>query len=120
MTPSASATSAPGALAVKSAVVSCKPAPIVNSGVPKRNAQSVFIYLVRQGATRQAAAGVFGNLNRETCGSFSPSVSSVGAMPSVGLVGWTNSRRVAMQSQARREGVAWTDLQFRRDIWCLS
>jgi len=73
---------------------------IVNALTGSDNRQKIWNYLTSRGLTSEQAAGVMGNMQSETAGSWSPTVNEYGkpftTSYGYGIVQWTGGRRVSL------------------------
>lgn len=80
----------------------------VNSLVGNDNREKIWNYLTARGLSPEQAAGVLGNIQSESGGTFSPTVSEFGKdfdgdRVGYGIVQWTGGRRVAVVDQMTKK-----------------
>lgn len=86
----------------------------LNSSVPK--AMQIMDYFVEKGLTPQQAAGITGNLQRES--RLDPGITEGGGGGGYGLAQWTGERRQELSSFAASEGKPVSDLKVQLDfLW---
>lgn len=67
-------------------------------------------FFINNGFTPEQAAGIIGNLHRESASTMDPSIHQRGG-PAVGLAQWEGGRAVAEKAFATSRGKAWDDLE---------
>ena len=77
------------------------------------NKEKIWKFLVGQGCTPQAAAGIMGNLMQECGTSLDPSTAQFGGGPGRGICQWTinSGRWNGLMSVANSMGVSWDNLE---------
>lgn len=84
--------------------------------VSEANKAQIWSYFKSKGLSDEAVAGIMGNMDKETGGTFLPdAVNSIGCS---GIVQWCSGRNDSMRAKAEAEGKDWNCLGFQLDyIW---
>lgn len=87
-----------------------------NRTASEKNKNQIWTFLKGKGMSDEAAAGIMGNMDKETGGTFLPdAVNSIGCS---GVVQWCFERNNAMRAKALAEGKDWNCLSFQLDyMW---
>lgn len=85
-----------------------------SDGTKEGNAQAIWSYVISKGVTPECAAGILGNLERES--QLDPAAVEEGSGEGHGLVQWSFGRREQLLKAASEKGVDWTDLRFQLDF----
>jgi hypothetical protein len=94
-------------------------APTSRTGTPGANEESVYNGLRRRGLSDAASRGIIANMVAESgldagINEISPTVA--GSRGGFGLIQWTGSRRVALETAARQRGVPASNVDFQLDF----
>ncbi len=84
-----------------------------SDGTKEGNAQAIWSYVISKGVTPECAAGILGNLEKES--QLDPAAVEASG-EGHGLVQWSFGRREQLLKAASEKGVDWTDLRFQLDF----
>lgn len=86
------------------------------AGTSEKNKEQIWSFLKSKNLSDEAAAGIMGNMDKETGGTFLPdAVNGIGCS---GVVQWCFGRNDAMRAAAQAQGKDWNCLDFQLDyIW---